>query len=730
MIVYLLYMKLSDQVSKHFRLVATQSAALEKLSIFTIRDLLLYIPSRYEEVGKASNIKQLLSSVNNNELVTVYAAIENIEKKLAWKSKRYLIEATISDYTDRIKIKWFNQSYIVDSLKYAKYLKVTGKLTGVGVNAYFANPLVEVMPGLPELDLYQGDKVPPYPIYKSTNGITSRWFYYAIRKILNTIDLIQVIDPIPEYILHKYSLPTLNTAILWAHIPRSNNDSLSASKRFAFSEVFYLQLSAAQARARRLGSDTYKIKSTQKSLNGTLSNFIKSYPFTLTSAQQNAITNIISDMQSGKPMARLLEGDVGSGKTAVAAAVAFAVSINKLQVSYMAPTEVLATQLFNGFINYFNKTNIQIGLLTGSGCKKYPSKSNPDESTKISKTQLLKWVAEGSIDILIGTHALIQKNVKFKHLALAIIDEQHRFGTKQRALMLDNNLDSKIPHLLSMTATPIPRTLALTIYGDLDLSIIDEMPSGRKKIITKIVGANDMNQVYEHIKTQVKNGRQAYVICPRIAATDMSLKGVLSMQKLMMSKLKSVEEEYEKLINIFPDLNIGKLHGKLKPNEKDDIMQQFANKEIDILIATSVIEVGVNVPNATVILIEGAERFGLSQLHQLRGRVIRSNHQSYCYLATSNKTVSSATKERLQSIVKAKNGFELAEMDLELRGAGELRGENQWGIGDIGMNALKNIKMVEAARKEAQFLINKDSNLSSYVELKKEVTRQGLIHLE
>jgi len=383
-------------------------------------------------------------------------------------------------------------------------------------------------------------------------------------------------------------------------------------------------------------------------------------------------------------------------------------------------------------VHYFKHTDIQIGLLTGSGCKKYPSKSDPDTATKISKTQLLKWAKDGSVDIIVGTHALIQKNVFFKHLGLAIIDEQHRFGTKQRAALLKNNLDGKIPHLLSMTATPIPRTLALTIYGDLDLTVIDEMPKGRKKVITKIVGKNKIDKVYDHIREQIKTGRQAYVICPRVAPSDLSTEdGELpSVQKLMMAQLKSVEDEAKMLANVFPEFEIGILHGKMNAKEKEAVMKEFAENNIHILVATSVVEVGVNVPNATIILIEGAERFGLSQLHQLRGRVARSSHQAYCYLATTKPTVAEHTKERLQAIVHAKNGFELAEIDLQLRGAGELRGDMQWGQADIAMDALKNIKMVEAARNEAQALVVQDPHLHNHPQLQKYISQQEKIHLE
>jgi ATP-dependent DNA helicase RecG len=412
-----------------------------------------------------------------------------------------------------------------------------------------------------------------------------------------------------------------------------------------------------------------------------------------------------------------LEGDVGSGKTAVAATIAYTVvttqpekqDYGNLQVAYMAPTEILAQQHFESFIELFKHLPVQVGLITGSGCKKFPSKVNPEKATDISRSQLLKWVKNGEIPILVGTHALIQKTVEFKNLAFVVIDEQHRFGTKQRK-HLRHKEDMVLPHLLSMTATPIPRTLALTVYGDLDITLLDEMPAGRKQVITEIVLPTKRKEAYERIKNELAAGRQAYVICPRIDEPDPNKEAALN--------VKSVKEEAKRLKKeVFPKNEVGILHGKMTKKEKEDVMREFKNGKIDILVATSVVEVGVNVPNATVIVIEGAERFGLAQLHQLRGRVIRSTYQSYCFVFADSKSESSL--ERLQNMVKAKNGFELAEFDLAQRGAGDLYGRKQWGLSDLGMEALRNIKMVEAARGEAVMLIDSDLILTDYPLLKK-----------
>jgi ATP-dependent DNA helicase RecG len=376
----------------------------------------------------------------------------------------------------------------------------------------------------------------------------------------------------------------------------------------------------------------------------------------------------------------------------------------------MVPTEILAKQHFKSFIEFFKDHPIKIALITGKECYKFPSKINGEVATRISKPQLSKWVENGEIPIVIGTHALIQKTVKFKNLAYAIIDEQHRFGKVQRQKI--TRKDTVAPHLLSMTATPIPRTLALTIYGDLDLTLIDQMPTGRKPIITKVVGKNERDNMYAAVREQLEEGRQAYVICPRINEPDPTKETAL--------QAKSVKAECARLSkDIFPEYNIDILHSKMSPVEKEDVMSRFEKKEIDILVATSVVEVGVNVPNATVIIIEGAERFGLAQLHQLRGRVIRSNHQAYCYVYP--ESFGPTTEERLKALTTAKNGFELAEYDLGIRGGGELYGRRQWGVSDVAMEAIKNLKMVEAARKEAKTLIKKDPELIKHPAIKSRI---------
>ncbi len=702
-------------LSEIFRLNDFQKKALKRLSLSTAKELLYHFPTRFEEFSPNQTLK------NSPEGATGvwYGEIESLSLSKTFKKRVAIAEGYLNDGTEKIKLIWFNQPYLAKMLKERTPVRVSGKIMLRRGEKYIANPEITEIPELPKQigsSLFNGnvkDSVKneetyiTYPIYPETRGISSKWFYHGIQKIFKNGILENLIDPIPKEILSKYNLPSLKTALVWIHTPKSQNDYISARKRFSFEEVFYIQLAVNREKQDYKKHQSYKIEVAKEKIE----NFLERFPFRATSAQNKAIEAILNDFKKSYPMSRLLEGDVGSGKTAVATTVSFATVTNKadvrgignLQVAYMAPTEILAGQHFENFIQYFKHIPIQIGLITGSVCRKFPSKINADGTTIISKNQLLKWVKEGDISILIGTHSLIQKTVTFRNLGLAIIDEQHRFGTKQRQKLAKKV--EPVPHLLSMTATPIPRTLALTVYGDLDLTLLDEMPAGRKPIITEIVMVSKRPDAYEKIKKELKNGHQVYIICPRINEPDPS--------KEMALLAKSVSAEAKRLKkDIFPEYKIEILHSKMKPKEKDDVMQDFKNKKIDILVATSVVEVGVNVPNATVIVIEGAERFGLAQLHQLRGRVIRSNDQAYCYVFTEK--MGEKTKDRLSALKTAKNGFELAEYDLKLRGSGELMGNKQWGVSDIGMEAIRNIKMVEAARTEAKLLIEDDSNLSKY----------------
>lgn len=715
---------LHANIAECFRLNDLQKQGLKKLKLEKISDLLWYFPNRYEDSSKSESIRNLIKG----ERATLFGKIRNLKTEKGFRTKVPMAKGVLEDETGTIDIVWFNQPYIAKMIKENIFVKVDGVVGERNGKFYISNPQIESVSKLPEgssdsLFGKEHNEQILYPVYSETQGITSNWIYHALGKIFKSNTLSLIHDYIPSFILEKYNLPTLGSALVWIHYPKQKDHYLAARKRFAFEEVFLIQLNVQKERLANKKLHSLILSHTKESVTKFISNF----PFKLTEAQEKSIEAILHDFEKGIPMARLLEGDVGSGKTAVAATATYAVTENHpnnkdfghFQTAYMAPTEILAEQHFKSFIELFSSYNIPIGLITGSVCKKFPSKVDPKNGTTISKTQLLKWVANGEISILIGTHALIQKKVLFKNLALVIIDEQHRFGTEQRKKLARK--DGLVPHLLSMSATPIPRTLALTIYGDLDLSLLDQMPEGRKKIITDIVTSQKRDDMYKKITQELELGRQAYIICPRIDEPDPD--------KIKALYAKSVKEEALRLKKtVFSKYEIGILHSKMTPKEKERIMNDFKDKKIDILVATSVVEVGVNVPNATIIVIEGAERFGLSQLHQLRGRVIRGNHQAYCFIFTESKT--DKTIERLNAFKNARDGFELAELDLKLRGAGELSGGKQWGITDIGMEAIQNLKMVEAARTEAATLVGTDEDLMSYPLLAQKLKDKKIFHFE
>ncbi len=728
-------MKLTDKIETQFRISLVQKKALKKLGLETVNDLLHYFPSRYTDV---SQIRQI-NTLSQGETATILGTISKLKTSKSFKSKIPMGKATLTDLTGSVTIVWFPQPFLAKMIKEGSTVCVTGK---VSINKSYGitltNPEISKSNVVP-VDLAEslfaknnGKNEPAsqfgYAVYSESKGISSKWIYHAIRKILKSDCLESIKDYLPREILDRYNLPSLRTSLIWIHIPKKRDHADVARKRFAFEEIFFIQLARQKERQEYQAQDSYKLKISKKDIK----DFISYFPFKPTKAQTEVTQTILNDLGLDKPMSRLLEGDVGSGKTFVAATIAYTIIKNRpfdtikkkqqkfgnLQVAYMAPTEVLATQLYESFIKYFEHTGISIALIKGSGCRKFPSKSASWQNgkqiktwTPIAKNQLLKWIANGEIPIVIGTHALISKSINFKDLGLVIIDEQHRFGTNQRMKLVkkESNRLKKAPHYLSMTATPIPRTLALTIYGDLDLSVLDEMPPGRKKVITEIVSEKKRLGAYEKVEKELEEGRQLYVICPKIGEEETGL----SADENTLSSLRSVVSEAKRLKKeVFPNYKIEIMHSRMNKKKKEEVMKDFAEKKINILVSTSVIEVGVNVPNATVIIIEGAERFGLAQLHQLRGRVIRSTYQSYCYLFANSKTAK--TVDRLKALTKATSGFKLAELDLSLRGAGLLSGNKQWGITDLGMEAIKNIKMVEAARKEATDLIKKDMELKRF----------------
>ncbi len=698
---------------------------LGKLNIKTIKDLLYHFPVRYDDwtdQGKVEDIKP-------NEKISLIGKVVNIENKRIFPRRMVLTTASIEDETGKVKAVWYNQPFLVNSIKPGKLVSLSGKVKLDKYGTYLQNPAYEMLKSPEVINSNLRHTAGLIPVYPETEGLTSRYLRFLIKPLLKFAD--QVPEFLPQEIIERQKLYDTKTSLNEIHFPSSLEKADLARRRFAFEELFLLQLKALSERRKTKQQKAVSIKFNQNEIKG----FISSLSFELTGAQKIALWEIIKDLEKPYPMNRLLNGDVGSGKTVVAAAAALEISKAGYQAAIMAPTEVLANQHFQTFSKVLDNFDVKIGLLTSAGFKENR------ENGKITRSAFLEKIFNGDINILIGTHSLIQKDVRFKNLALVVIDEQHRFGVDQRATLLRSesgirNHDSKftIPHLLSMTATPIPRTLALTIYGDLDISILNEMPKGRQMIETKLVPPEKRKEAYEFIREQVREGRQVFVICPRIESPEtvndkleIKSKKQLAFKDYLKYEVKAVKAEYEKLSkDTFKDLRVAMLHGKMKPKEKDEIMSKFKNKEFDILVSTSVIEVGVDVPNATVMMIEGAERFGLAQLHQFRGRVGRGEYKSHCVLFTESPLVGST--KRLQALLKTNDGFKLAEMDLKIRGPGEFIGTKQSGLPDLTMASLADMNLIKQARAEAKLILK---GLNNYPLVFKKLNQfRANIHLE
>jgi len=711
-------MDLDTPIEEIPRISAVYQKRLRRLEIFTLKDLLFHFPYRYEDFSKITPIAQ----TKINEEVCIKGKILKIKIRRTPVKKIFLVEAILQDESGTIKAMWFNQPYLIKTLKQNDLVCLAGKVTLEGKSAYLSNPVYERI-GKTE-SIHTGRLVPVYP---ETAGLSSRWLRYILRPIL-----INFRDKIPEIlpleILKKEKLLSINRAIWQVHFPDSKKLAGAARDRFSFEKLFLIELFVLKEKIR-----AYKLSGHAISINlDLIKEFVASLPFKLTNSQKKASWRILKDLEKKRPMSRLLQGDVGSGKTVVATMAALNIAKAGFQVALMAPTEILAKQHFAKFSQMLKDFDLEIGLLTGKQGKLFFGKMG--EASEIPKKKFLEEAEAGRIKILIGTHALIQESVRFNNLALIILDEQHRFGVDQRAKLAQKSETSQkqslIPHFLSMTATPIPRTLALTLYGDLDLSLIDEMPKGRKKVITKVVAPADRGKSYNFIREKVKEGRQVFVICPRIEPKANDENIFKTERALSWAEVKAAKAEYEKLSSqIFPDLKIGLLHGKMKVEEKEKQMNDFKDKKTDVLVSTSVVEVGIDIPNATVMMIEGAERFGLAQLHQFRGRVGRSEYQSYCLLFTDSPARN--THQRLKALIDCENGFELAEKDLKIRGAGDFFGRRQWGIPDLAMSGLKDILLVERTREAAKEILSEDPNFKKYPLLKEELKKFGeKIHLE
>jgi ATP-dependent DNA helicase RecG len=689
-------MDFSTSIGEIPRVGAQYQKKLERLGIKTIEDLIYHFPHRYEDFSDLTPI----SDVKIEETVCVQGKILEIKNIRTWKKRMTITEAKIKDDSGEIRVVWFNQPYLTNTLKEGNEVCLAGKAAQnkkYGKNAYLSSPTYEKISDSEKQNLiHTGGLIPVYP---ETEGLSSRWLRYILRPLLAQFKS-KIRDPLPLEIKKENDLLPLNNAVWQIHFPDSKELADTAKKTLAFHELFLIQLNVLREKMKLKMEKAVSIK---PDINIT-KQLVDSLPFKLTEAQRKTSWQILKDLEKPRPMNRLLEGDVGSGKTIVATIAALNTALAGYQTAIMAPTEILTKQHFKNISDLLKTFRLKIGILTNQDCRIGKKES--------SRKEFLKKLDKGKLDILIGTHALIQEDVKFNNLALVILDEQHRFGVDQRAHLLKNSKQKirLIPHLLSMTATPIPRTLALTLYGDLDLSLLDEMPKGRKKIITELIPPTKRKGVYKFIREEVKRGKQVFVICPRIEARPTND---------MWAQAKTVEEEYEKLSkDIFPDLKVDMLHGRMKAKEKENIMTDFTKGKTNILVSTSVVEVGVDIPNATIMIIEGSERFGLAQLHQFRGRIGRGENQSYCFLFTDSPGIS----QRLRALLKSESGFELAEKDLKIRGPGEIYGGRQWGIPDLAMASLANTKLIEKTRFWAKEILQKDPYLKKHTLLKEKIS--------
>ncbi len=682
------------------RSVGARSASrLAKLGIRTVRQLLWHLPARYEDYSQAVPI----ADVEPGQKQSIQGEIVSIATRNIWPKRMTVTTATIRDESGAIRAVWFNQPYLEGSLTEGTLVSVAGKIVLDKRGLYVSSPIYEKIAPFQTSDTgtlrHTGRLIPIYP---ETEGVTSKYLRFLIQPLLENLSFE---DPLPDAIRRRYDLTDLCDALKTVHYPESEEAVPAARERLAFDDILVLQLTAL--RERRLMN---RLKSIRIPMDTEfMRSCITKLPFGLTKDQRVAVLEVLRDMERPYPMNRLLEGDVGSGKTVVALLSALHAAHAGSQTVVLAPTEVLALQHYRTLCAILGDTKaVGTVLLTGA-----VAQLNGRDATKIS---VKRAIASGAAHIIIGTHAVINDDVRFDTLALVVIDEQHRFGIEQRATLVrsSRHASGAVPHLLSMTATPIPRTLALTIFGDLDISIIREKPSGRKPIQTRVVSASGRAQVYEFIREQVQEGRQVFVICPAIeqaapiapGSVQAARQGKLS---ALWAQVKAVEDEYARLKkDVFPDLKIAMLHGRMKAAQKQSAMKEFKDGWHDILVSTSVIEVGVDIPNASIMVVEGADRFGLAQLHQFRGRVGRAEHQSYCFLFSTDETIGN---RRLKAMEQTDDGFNLAEMDMKIRGPGEFFGIKQSGMPDLTMAALANVELIKKARTAARAIMKIDPDL-------------------
>ena len=695
-------LKLSSEVTEVPRIGPAKANYLQKLKITHVRDFLYTFPRRYDDFSNITPINKLETGAK----MTVKAKVKQVKTNNGWRGRRRMLRifVDLADDTGTLNVTWYNLQFLQKQLWQGREMMVAGtvednpisqkkissakKQTSISKHR-MRSPVIEFSNQDPT---HAGRIIPVYP---ETYGVTSRFLRYQVKNLLPLLNSFP--EYLPSEIIKRNKLVGIHEAIKQAHFPSSLKKLNRAQKRLRFDELFFLQLAALVRRQSRQQEKALKVSIPKKTIN----RLIRELPFSLTGAQDRSIKEVIKDLAKTSPMNRLLQGDVGSGKSAVALMAAKTVLKANYKVLYLAPTEILAHQQAKSFAKSIPKD--QIGLLTGSSTKRARDAIN--ESLNSQKPYCV-----------VGTHALITEKISAQNLALTIVDEQHRFGVKQRQALQSRGDASTTPHLLSMTATPIPRTLNLTVYGDLEISTLDEMPPGRQPIRTEITTTANKEKAITHVLEQLHAGRQAYVITPLVEQSD----------KL---QAKSAEETIVEMRQYFPGIAIELVHGRMKSAEKQSVMNNFNAGAIQMLVSTAVVEVGVDVPNATCMIIEGAERFGLAQLHQFRGRIGRGEHQSFCYLfPTTDEGVSNA---RLTTLSQTADGFKIAEADLHLRGPGEIYGTAQSGFGNLQVASLLDYDTIKIARSEAEKILEDDPELKKYPILQKKVEQKNLIaHFE
>jgi len=645
---------------------------LKQLNIQTLGDMLYHFPKRYVDYSELKPINRLTFG----DKVTVIGTVQSIYKRAIKSGRAELVEAIISDGSGALQVTWFNQPWIINKIRANTQISISGKIDQYLGRLTVNNP--EWSPIERKHLLAKGIT----PVYPLTAKITQNWLRQRMKDVVQQWTS-KVLDPLPLSLRESAEVMDLSIALLQAHYPDSWSKLKLAQHRLAFDEILLLQLGVLQQKKRwqERQAHAYEISDDQ------FSTIVGHLPFTLTAAQEQSLVDMRKDLASGHPMNRLIQGDVGSGKTVVAALVAAIISQHSAQAAIMAPTSILAEQHYKTFLSLLASENSslapeEIRLMVGA-------------TSESEKEEIRAGLASGQIKIVLGTHALIEEPVTFNNLQLAVIDEQHRFGVNQRAAL---RAKGDNPHIVVMTATPIPRSLALTVYGDLDLSVIDEMPPGRQTVETIVRYPQERELAYNHIRRQVEAGHQAFIIYPLVEESS-------------KNDEKAAVEEYSRLQKeIFPHFSLGLLHGRLSPSDKEATMEKFHAGEFDVLVSTSVVEVGVDVPNATVMLIEGAHRFGLAQLHQFRGRVGRGSAKSYCFLIPSKPDA--AENKRLKAMVETNDGFVLAERDLDQRGPGQFLGTRQSGFSELQMASLTDLPLIEKARRHAQAIHHRDPDLT------------------